>query len=107
MVAESPEPAAMVVDPLDELELLDDERRIAAAVREAGGGLPDVGHELTGPQGRCMAEAQLAWPALQVAVLLGAEPADVRAFEDAGWHVFTEANDEAEIVHAVSAQERS
>jgi len=54
----------------------------------AAGGIPppDVGFELASPEGRVVAEAELAWEAARVAVLLS--PEAHRPFAEAGWRVF-------------------
>ncbi|MDE0004556.1 MAG: DUF1998 domain-containing protein, partial [Rhodospirillaceae bacterium] len=48
--------------------------------------LPDVGFELTGSSGQVIAEAELAWEARQMAVLLLDE--DHTPFDEVGWHTF-------------------
>ena len=49
---------------------------------------PEVGFELTGPEGRVIAEAELAWSDLKVAVLLAEQRVWAALFEEAGWTVF-------------------
>ncbi len=50
--------------------------------------LPEVGYELTGPDGAITAQAELAWSELKVAVIMDGDAADRSAFTDAGWNVF-------------------
>ena len=101
LAAETEPEEAAKVDPLEELFLTEEEQHIASAVLARGGSLPEVGYELDGAQGRCTAEAQLAWPAAKVAVLLEPDPADLRDFEQAGWRVFTQADAFDAIAQAV------
>ena len=82
--------AGAPASPLDELHLLPEEREIAEAAAAAGGGLPEAGFELSDSAGRCLAEAALAWPESKIAVVLGSETSDRRAFERTGWQVFSE-----------------
>ena len=56
--------------------------------------VPEVGFELVGAEGAVLAEAELGWPALKVAVLLANRQADVTAFETAGWRTFTTGGDD-------------
>jgi DEAD/DEAH box helicase domain-containing protein len=62
------------------------------ALARAGSAFPDIGFELTDERGRVLAEAELAWPDLQVAVLLPEYQDDAAHFEAQGWtaHVATE-----------------
>ena len=54
---------------------------------------PEVGYELMDERGRVLAEAELAWPSIRVAILLpGAE--DGTLFSSHGWHIFTVAEGE-------------
>ena len=48
---------------------------------------PEVGFELAGAGGAVAAEAELGWPAHEVAVLLPGREADAAAFAAAGWRV--------------------
>ena len=50
--------------------------------------IPVVGFELTGNTGVVLAEAELAWPERNVAVLLSEQRDSKPAFEQAGWQVF-------------------
>ena len=52
---------------------------------------PEVGFELTGPEGRVLAEAELAWPDWKVAVLLAEQRVWAASFEEAGWTVLDSA----------------
>jgi len=101
IAAEAPTTGVPVAEGLEGLDLLEDEHKIAAAVLAAGGPRPEVGYELEGPDGRCRAEAQLAWPGSKVAVLLRGEPADTAAFEESGWRVFTDPERTEGIVAAI------
>ena len=49
--------------------------------------LPEVGYELQDSQGRVLAQAELAWPDRQVAIVMPEEHANVAAFEQEGWTV--------------------
>lgn len=56
------------------------------ALAAAGVPWPVVGHELPDARGCVLAEAELAWPALRIAVLLaGAAAGDETAYGAAGW----------------------
>ncbi len=50
--------------------------------------VPEVGFELLDSRGAVLAEAELGWPAHEVAVLLPEQTVHVSAFERAGWRVF-------------------
>ena len=54
-----------------------------------GAPVPEVGFELLDTRGAVLAEAELGWPAHEIAVLLPDQTAHVAAFERAGWRVFT------------------
>jgi len=62
------------------------------ALAHAGAPLPEVGFELIDEGGRVLAEAELAWVSLKIAVLLADYQADVSRFEAEGWtiHIATE-----------------
>jgi DEAD/DEAH box helicase domain-containing protein len=49
--------------------------------------LPELGYELEGPKGEVLAEAELAWPEQQLAVILDA--AEGSCFEAAGWRCWS------------------
>ncbi len=53
----------------------------------------EVGHELAGTAGLVLAEAELAWPRQQVAVLHGEQTVGTAAFEHAGWRVYSTGED--------------
>ena len=64
-----------------------------------GAPVPEVGFELVGTGGAILAEAELAWPAHEIAVLLADHVEQVAAFEQAGWRVFmTGAGDLAQVL---------
>ena len=52
--------------------------------------VPVIGFELAGETGVVLAEAELAWPAQSVAVLLSEQRDSILAFEQAGWQVYCE-----------------
>jgi DEAD/DEAH box helicase domain-containing protein len=62
------------------------------ALAHAGTPLPEVGFELIDGHGRVLAEAELAWVSLKIAVLLADYQADASRFEAEGWtiHIATE-----------------
>ena len=71
------------------MELAAPELRPAVAQWSALGlPAPEAGYELTGRAGRVIAEAELAWPQRQVAVLLPEQREWATAFDVAGWRVF-------------------
>lgn len=49
--------------------------------------LPELGYELEGPKGEVLAEAELAWPDQQLAVILDADQRP--CFEAAGWRCWS------------------
>jgi hypothetical protein len=63
------------------------------ACQKAGTAAPVVGYELANAAGRVTGQAELAWPAAKVAVLLGDESA--AAFKQAGWQAFGPADQDA------------
>ncbi len=64
-----------------------------------GAPVPEVGFELLDTRGAVLAEAELGWPAYEVAVLLPDQKVHATAFERARWRVFTSgAEDLAESV---------
>ena len=70
------------------MELAAPELRPAMAQWSALGlPVPEAGYELTGRAGRVIAEAELAWPERQVAVLLPEQREWATAFEAEGWRV--------------------
>jgi DEAD/DEAH box helicase domain-containing protein len=50
--------------------------------------VPEIGFELQDEQGRVCAEAELAWPSKQVAVVLPERGAVADTFRERGWSVF-------------------
>ena len=52
--------------------------------------VPEAGFELSGPAGRVIGEAELAWPDRKVAVLLSEQRGWTALFADAGWKVVEE-----------------
>ena len=54
-----------------------------------GASVPEVGFELLDARGAVLAEAELGWPAHEVAVLLPDQETQRDAFKRAGWQVFT------------------
>jgi DEAD/DEAH box helicase domain-containing protein len=50
--------------------------------------VPEIGFELQDEQGRVCAEAELAWPDKQVAVVLPERSAAPDIFRERGWSVF-------------------
>jgi DEAD/DEAH box helicase domain-containing protein len=66
-------------------------QNLIAELFNAGVTAPDVGFELLGSNGCVIAEAELAWTQLEVAVLLDESGRD--AFEAAGWIVFRHSAD--------------
>ncbi len=53
-----------------------------------GAPVPEVGFELLNPRGAVLAEAELGWPAHEVAMLLPIQETQRDTFERAGWQVF-------------------
>jgi hypothetical protein len=75
----------------DELLTYCDER-CKALIRgcgEQGKPLPEVGYELQDEQGRVCAEAELAWPARKIAVVVPESQEAAEAFKSQGWNVFS------------------
>ena len=68
---------------------------------ELGVPAPEAGFELTGPTGRVIAEAELAWPEFKVAVLLPEQRSCAGQFEGAGWTVLDGSAEE--VADAVAA----
>lgn len=72
-------------------------------LRERGVEAPQVGYALLPPGARSVvAEAELAWPSSQVALLIEPGDGDATRFEEAGWQVFEPGFDDA-ILHALGA----
>lgn len=49
---------------------------------------PEVGYELLNAGGRVLAEAELAWPGQQTAVLLPGSETEAHAFTSQGWRIY-------------------
>ena len=60
---------------------------LRAALHDQQRELPEVGYELAGLKGEVLAEAELAWPEQQLAVILN--PDDAEPFEAAGWRCWS------------------
>ena len=68
------------------LELVDEKvKELVRRVALQGKALPTPGFELTSSEGEIVATAELAWPAVRVAVLLEEELAGRGAFQEQGW----------------------
>lgn len=63
------------------------------ALAHAGAPLPEVGFELIDGRGRVLAEAELAWVSLKIAVLLADDQADASCFEAEGWSIYIATKD--------------
>jgi hypothetical protein len=63
------------------------------ACQKAGTPAPVVGYELANAAGRVTGQAELAWAAAKVAVLLGDE--SVAAFKQTGWQAFSPGDQDA------------
>lgn len=63
------------------------------ALAHAGTPVPEVGFELIDERGRVLAEAELAWPSLKIAVLLLDYQDDTPGFETQGWTVHIATDD--------------
>ena len=72
-------------------------------VAEGGAPVPEIGFELAGDGGTVVAEAEAAWPAVRVALLLAEQEAGADAFRAAGWRVFA-GTDGAGIVAALAEE---
>src|SRR5262249_54370151 len=88
---------------LDELLKYCDERSrdIVRACADQGRPLPVVGFELQDEQGRVCAEAELAWPSQQVAVLLPEQDGAEADFAAQGWKVFSTDGEQQELLNAL------
>jgi DEAD/DEAH box helicase domain-containing protein len=70
-----------------------DVRAWLLALAHAGTPLPEVGFELIDERGRVLAEAELAWASLRIAVLLTDYQDDAPRFEAQGWTVYIATED--------------
>lgn len=82
-------------------------RPVLLALAKDGLPPPEVGVELPGAHGDVIAEAELAWEAKRVAVLL--DGAESSAFTEAGWQVLSaeEADLESQLRTVLTAEESS
>ena len=87
---------------MDAMELVSsDLRRLVKDLFKRQAPVPVVGFELTGKTGVVLAEAELAWPEQNIAVLLPEQRDSKPAFEQAGWQVFYgEMGDDADALAA-------
>jgi len=88
---------------LDELLKYCDERcrDVLRACADQGGPLPEVGYELQDEQGRVCAEAELAWPSKQVALLLPEQAEAEAEFVAQGWKVFSTEGEQQKLLDAL------
>ena len=61
-------------------------KALATALQASDQAMPEPGFELEGSVGEVLAMAELAWPDQQLAVV---DPADARAFAEAGWQCWS------------------
>ena len=81
--------ADLPADWLEALETVADEAApLCQALSAMGVGAPVVGFELLDGKQRVLAEAELAWPDLQVAVFLTESSQTMGIFEQQAWHCF-------------------
>ena len=69
-------------------------RALMTALSNRGVPAPEVGFELLGSRGAVLAQAELGWPAHEVAVLIPDQETHVGAFKGAGWQVFMSGADD-------------
>lgn len=88
---------------LEELLKYCDERcrDVLRACADQGGPLPEVGYELQDEQGRVCAEAELAWPSKQVALLLQEQAEAEPEFVAQGWKVFSTEGEQQKLLDAL------
>lgn len=74
------------------LEILDlsatDVQEWVMALAKLGVIPPEVGYEILNAGGRVLAEAELAWPGQQAAVLLTGSETEAHAFRSQGWRIY-------------------
>ena len=71
------------------MSLVDGElRALAMRLGERGAPLPILGFELTDALAAVIAEAELGWPELRIAVLREDQRDFLKTFEAAGWRAF-------------------
>jgi hypothetical protein len=97
--------ATEVYQPTNLVELLEycDERcrDVLRACADTGRPLPEVGYELQDEQGRVCAEAELAWPSKQVALLLPEQDQAEAEFVAQGWKVFSTEGEQQKLLDAL------
>jgi hypothetical protein len=88
---------------LEELLKYCDERcrDVLRACADQGGPLPEVGYELQDEQGRVRAEAELAWPSKQLALLLPEQAEPEAEFVAHGWKVFSTEGEQQKLLDAL------
>lgn len=74
---------------------------VLRACADQGGPLPEVGYELQDEQGRVCAEAELAWPSKQVALLLPEQAEAEAEFVTQGWKVFCTEGEQQKLLDAL------
>jgi len=78
-------------------DALAEEQGLIVTLRREGVSPPELGFELEAGGGEISAEALLAWPEFQVAVLRDGMTDDVTVFTDIGWTVFDQSSVEADV----------
>src|SRR5262249_45801357 len=88
---------------LEELVRYCDERcrDVLRACADQGGPLPEVGYALQDEQGRVCAEAELAWPLKQFALLLPEQAEAEAEFVGQGWTVFSTEGGQQKLLDAL------
>jgi hypothetical protein len=76
-------------------------RDVLRACADQGSPLPEVGYELQDEQGRVCAEAELAWPSKQVALLLPEQAEAEAEFVAQGWKVFSTEGEQQKLLDAL------
>ena len=76
-------------------------RNVLRACANQGGPLPEVGYELQDEQGRVCAEAELAWPSKQVALLLPEQAEAEPEFVAQEWKVFSTEGEQQKLLDAL------
>jgi hypothetical protein len=97
-----PEDAPQATELAELLKYCDERcRDVVRACADEGRPLPEVGYELQDEQGRVCAEAELAWPSKQVAVLLPERPDAEPEFLAQGWKVFPTDGEQQQLLDAL------
>lgn len=78
-------------------DALPEEQELMVILRREGASTPELGFELEAGDGEIAAEALLAWPEFQVAVLIDGMTADVTVFTESEWTVFDKSSVEADV----------